>query len=180
MPEPVVHVAGLARWRLRPTTPRGTPCFGSRWEASRLGAPSGRRPSLHVWVEVNGAVVAVARGHLIEGDGAAADHSGPGAAQIPSFSPLRDAAPDLRPAMQVRQMGVLEAWRGTGLGALALDRLLRASVRVWGARTGWLQAREAAIGFYARMGWVAFDPPYGIEGVGPHRSMWRSLDDLFD
>ena len=82
--------------------------------------------------------------------------------------------------MQVRQMGVREAWRGTGLGALALDHLLRASVRVWGARTGWLQAREAAIGFYARMGWDAFDPPYGIAGVGPHRSMRRSLDDLFD
>ena len=82
--------------------------------------------------------------------------------------------------MQVRQMGVLEPWRGAGLGALALDHLLRASVRVWSARTGWLQAREAAVGFYARMGWEVFDPPYSIEGVGPHRSMWRSLGDLFD
>lgn len=181
MPEPVVHVAG-------PGEVAPEAYYATRYAVLRapLGRPRGseRLPdddrALHVWVEVDGNVVAVARGHLIEGDGAAADHSGPGAAQIPSFSPLRHAAPDLRPAMQVRQMGVLEPWRGTGLGALALDHLLRASVRMWGARTGWLQAREAAIGFYARMGWEAFDPPYEIEGVGLHRSMRRPLDDLFD
>jgi predicted GNAT family N-acyltransferase len=82
--------------------------------------------------------------------------------------------------MQVRQMGVLEAWRGQGLGALALEHLLRASVRTWEARTGWLQAREAAIEFYSRMGWKTFDAPYNIEGVGLHRSMQRSLVGLFD
>ena len=181
MPDPVVHVDG-------PGEVATEAYYATRSAVLRepLGRPRGseRLPdddhALHVWVEVDGNVVAVARGHLIEGDGAAADHSGPDAAQIPSFSPLRHAAPDLRPAMQVRQMGVLEPWRGTGLGALALDHLLRTSVRVWGARTGWLQAREAAVGFYARMGWEAFDPPYSIEGVGPHRSMWRPLDGLFD
>ena len=77
-------------------------------------------------------------------------------------------------------MGVLEARRGQGLGALALQHLLRESVHTWGATTGWLQAREAAIEFYARMGWEAFDAPYDIEGVGPHRSMRRSLVGLFD
>ena len=181
MTAPVVHVAV-------PGEVAPEAYYATRYAVLRapLGRPLGseRLPdddhALHVWVEVDGAVVAVARGHLIEGDGAAADHSGPGAAQIPAFSPLSETAVDLRPAMQVRQMGVLEPWRGTGLGALALDRLLHASVQVWGARTGWLQAREAAIGFYARMGWEAFDAPYVIDGVGPHRSMWRSLDGLFD
>ena len=181
MPDPVVHVAG-------PGEMAPEAYYATRYAVLRepLGRPRGSERlvdddrALHVWVEADGDVVAVARGHLIEGDGAAADHSGPGAPQIPSFSPLRHAAPELRPAMQVRQMGVLEPWRGTGLGALTLDHLLRASVRTWGARTGWLQAREVAIGFYARMGWKAIDPPYGIEGVGPHRSMWRPLDDLFD
>lgn len=176
-----VHVA-------RPGEVAPEPYYATRYAVLRapLGRPRGseRLPdddqALHVWIEVEGAVVAVARGHLIEGDGAAADHAGPGAAQIPAFAPLSKANSSLRPAMQVRQMGVLEAWRGQGLGALALEHLLGESVRVWGAQTGWLQAREAAIEFYARMGWEAFDAPYDIEGVGPHRSMRRSLIGLFD
>ena len=181
MSTPVVQVAG-------PGEVAPEAYYATRYAVLRapLGRPPGseRLPdddeALHVWVEVEGLVVAVARGHMIEGDGAAADHAGPGAAQIPAFSPLSEGDSSLRPAMQVRQMGVLEAWRGQGLGALALEHLLRASVRTWGARTGWLQAREAAIEFYARMGWEAFDAPYDIEGVGPHRSMQRSLVGLFD
>ncbi|MEC8264959.1 MAG: hypothetical protein VX011_05450, partial [Candidatus Thermoplasmatota archaeon] len=86
MPEPVVHVAGLGE-----VAPEAY--YATRYAVLRapLGRPPGseRLPdddqALHVWVEVDGTVVAVARGHLIEGDGAAADHSGPGAAKIPSF-----------------------------------------------------------------------------------------------
>ena len=178
---PTVHVA-------RPGEVAPETYYATRYAVLRapLGRPPGsdRLPdddqALHVWVEVEGVVVAVARGHLIEGDGAAADHAGPGAAQIPAFAPLSEQDSSLRPAMQVRQMGVLEARRGQGLGALALQHLLRESVHTWGATTGWLQAREAAIEFYARMGWEAFDAPYDIEGVGLHRSMRRSLVGLFD
>ena len=178
---PTVHVA-------RPGEVAPETYYATRYAVLRapLGRPVGseRLPdddqALHVWVEVEGVVVAVARGHLIEGDGAAADHAGPGAAQIPAFAPLSEQDSSLRPAMQVRQMGVLGAWRGQGLGALALQHLLRESVHTWGATTGWLQAREAAIEFYARMGWEAFDAPYDIEGVGLHRSMRRSLVGLFD
>ena len=178
---PIVHVT-------RPGEVAPEAYYATRYAVLRapLGRPVGseRLPdddqALHVWVEVEGVVVAVARGHLIEGDGAAADHAGPGAAQIPAFAPLSEQDSSLRPAMQVRQMGVLEARRGQGLGALALQHLLRESVHTWGATTGWLQAREAAIEFYARMGWEAFDAPYDIEGVGPHRSMRRSLVGLFD
>jgi len=178
---PTVHVA-------RPGEVAPETYYATRYAVLRapLGRPVGseRLPdddqALHVWVEVEGVVVAVARGHLIEGDGAAADHAGPGAALIPAFAPLSEQDSSLRPAMQVRQMGVLEASRGQGLGALALQHLLRESVHTWGATTGWLQAREAAIEFYARMGWEAFDAPYDIEGVGLHRSMRRSLVGLFD
>ena len=178
---PTVHVA-------RPGEVAPETYYATRYAVLRapLGRPVGseRLPdddqALHVWVEVEGVVVAVARGHLIEGDGAAADHAGPGAALIPAFAPLSEQDSSLRPAMQVRQMGVLESWRGQGLGALALQHLLRESVHTWGATTGWLQAREAAIEFYARMGWEAFDAPYDIEGVGLHRSMRRSLVGLFD
>lgn len=181
MSAPVVQVAG-------PGEQAPETYYATRYSVLRepLGRPRGseRLPddaqALHVWVEMDGIVIAVARGHLIEGDGAAADHAGPGAAQIPSFTPLAKDDALLRPAMQVRQMGVLEAWRGRGLGALALEHLLRGSVQTWGARTGWLQAREGAIGFYAREGWTAFGSPYSIEGVGLHRSMWRTLEGLFD
>ena len=181
MSVPSVHLAG-------PGEVAPEAYYATRYAVLRapLGRPRGseRLPdddeALHVWVELDGEVVAVARGHLIKGDGAAADHAGPGAAQIPAFAPLSEQDSSLRPAMQVRQMGVLEAWRGQGLGALALEHLLRESVHIWGAQTGWLQAREVAIEFYSRMGWKTFDAPYNIEGVGLHRSMQRSLVGLFD
>lgn len=181
MSTPTVHVAG-------PGEPAPEAYYATRYAVLRepLGRPRGSErllddaTALHVWIEVDGVVVAVARGHLITGDGAAADHAGPEAAKIPAFAPLAKDDTSLRPAVQVRQMGVLEAWRGQGFGALALEHLVRACVQTWNARTGWLQAREGAIEFYAREGWVAFDPPYSIAGVGPHRSMWRRLDKLFD
>lgn len=158
--------------------------FQTRYEVLRqpLGRPPGseRLPdegqALHVWVEREGTVVAVGRAHLVLGDGAAADHAGPDAPRIPSFAPLaEEGAERLRPAVQVRQMGVLEVHQGLGLGALVLDHLEREAVALWGAQTGWLQARKAAIGFYAGQGWSLTGPAYEIEGVGPHRSMWKAF-----
>ena len=158
--------------------------FSTRYDVLRrpLGRPPGseRLPdeeeALHAWVTLEGRIVSVARAHLLVGDGAAADHAGPGAASIPAFEPLR--GPDhasLRPAVQIRQMGVVDAHRGRGFGALVLQHLERAVVEHWQATTGWLQAREGAIGFYERCGWSTFGSGYVIDGVGPHMSMRKSL-----
>lgn len=187
-------LAGLRVVCARPGEPLPAAYFAARYGFLRapLGAPPGAErladdsDALHVWVEAveGGEVLAVARAHVVEGDGAAADHAGPGAARTPGFGPLGGAregslrsaaAATLRPAVQVRQMGVSEAHRRRGLGAAALARLLKEAVAVWGARSGWLQAREGAVGFYARLGWQEVDEPFTITGVGPHRSMWRSL-----
>jgi GNAT superfamily N-acetyltransferase len=158
--------------------------FATRYEVLRrpLGRPPGserltdEHEALHVWVAVEGQIVAVGRAHLLLGDGAAADHAGLGAATIPAFEPLRgpNDAP-LRPAVQIRQMGVLSSFQGRGYGALVLDHLERNASAHFHATTGWLQAREAAIGFYERCGWGVVGAWYDIEGVGRHRSMMKTF-----
>ena len=177
-PKVTVHVARPGELGLIPEA-----YFATRFETLR--APVGGKPgserlpddaeALHVWLEEGGAVVAVARAHVIEGDGAAADHAGPDAARIPPFGPLVRDSNRLRPAVQVRQMGVLASHRSRGMGSRLLARLLEESVACFDARTGFLQARAPAIPFYAREGWSAIDDPYSIRGVGPHRSMAKAL-----
>ncbi|GIR77331.1 MAG: hypothetical protein CM15mP79_2680 [Methanobacteriota archaeon] len=153
MPEPVVHVAG-------PGEVAPEAYYATRYAVLRepLGRPPGseRLPdddrALHVWVEVNGALVAVARGHLIEGDGAAADHSGPGAAKIPSFRRCVMRPPISALPCKCGRWASSSRGAGPVLGRWPWTTSCGFRPRV-GRKTGWLQAREAAVGFYARMGW---------------------------
>ena len=83
-----------------------------------LGMPHGSErlsdddDALHAWFEVDNAVVAVGRAHVLpnDSDGSGVDHKGPGAATIPPFGPLARAEVQ-RPAFQIRQMGTLEEHR---------------------------------------------------------------------
>jgi GNAT superfamily N-acetyltransferase len=79
----------------------------------------------------------------------------------------------LRPAVQVRGMGTLDEYQGRGLASEVLQTLEQESARLWNARTGWLQARIAAIPFYEANGWCCFGPEYEVPNVGPHVSMWK-------
>jgi GNAT superfamily N-acetyltransferase len=132
--------------------------------------------ALHGWIELDGVVLCVGRAHLIPlgSDGGGKDHDGPHAAIIPPFGPLVSATAQ-RPAFQIRQMGTLAKHRRKGLAATVLDALECEMVRLYGAKTGFLQAREHAVPFYEAQGWTVIDPAYEIAEIGPHRSMMKAF-----
>ena len=71
------------------------------------------------------------------------------------------------------QMAVEPERQGSGLGT-RLVRALEQEVAARGFREITLHARDAAVGFYARLGYVTFGRPYVEVGV-PHQNMRRSL-----
>jgi len=158
--------------------------FETRYAVLRapLGMPLGSErlsddaEAVHAWVEDEESVVAVGRAHIIpeNSDGSGADHKGLGAATIPAFGPLATQTAH-RPAFQIRQMGTLAKHRRKGLAATVLDALECEMVRLYGAKTGFLQAREHAVPFYEAQGWTVIDPAYEIAEIGPHRSMMKAF-----
>ena len=143
----------------------------------------------HAWIEQRGEILSVGRIHLIPADsaGACEDTVADDAANCPDFEPLKGVAwrdsrgiliptpAQCRPASQIRQMGTLGEHRSKGYGRMVLHNLELLAVETWGVKTGWLQARIAAIGFYEREGWTTFSHQYDVEGIGPHVSMWKDL-----
>jgi len=132
--------------------------------------------AIHAWWETDeGRVVAVGRIHRIpdDSDGAQSDHAGPDAAVCPAFTPLIDGAAELRPAVQIRQMGTRQEWRRQGLASGLVVALEAAAISHWGAKSGWLQARIEAVPMYAGEEWIEFGEEYEVKGIGPHRSMWK-------
>ena len=158
--------------------------FATRYAVLRqpLGMPHGSEhlsdddDALHAWFEVDNVVAAVGRAHVLpnDSDGSGVDHKGPGAATIPPFGPLARAEVQ-RPAFQIRQMGTLEEHRRKGLAGEVLSALEEGMVAQYGAKTGFLQAREHVIEFYRSQGWVLIDEPYAITNIGPHRSMMKTF-----
>jgi len=71
------------------------------------------------------------------------------------------------------QMAVEPERQGSGLGT-RLVRALEQEVSARGFREITLHARDAAVGFYARLGYVTFGPPYVEVGIA-HQNMRRSL-----
>jgi predicted GNAT family N-acyltransferase len=88
-----------------------------------------------------------------------------------------DARPDETAAWQLRGMATAEHLRGRGIGAAVLDEAAR-QVRDRGGRLLWCEARERAIAFYARHGFVGDGEIYLNRETGiPHQRMWRELFD---
>jgi GNAT superfamily N-acetyltransferase len=71
-------------------------------------------------------------------------------------------------------MGTRSEVRGLGAGAALVEEAGR-----WAARQGahwlWCDAREVALGFYARMGFDFVSETYDVPEIGPHRMMVRRL-----
>lgn len=159
--------------------------FQCRYEVLRLplGFPIGSErliddnEAIHAWVEKDGVVICVGRAHLIdeESDGGAADHAGPGASTCPAFGPLQEKTSQNRPSIQIRQMGTRQQGRRQGLATAVLDALETMSIQHFSAKTGFLQAREAAFAFYQSQQWKMIDSPYSIEKIGPHHSMMKQF-----
>lgn len=77
------------------------------------------------------------------------------------------------PAWRLRSMATDPAVRGDGFGALVVAEAARIA-RQNGADVLWCQAREAAIGFYARQGWQRHGELFDTD-FGPHSEMALSL-----
>ena len=75
---------------------------------------------------------------------------------------------------QLRGMATLPAVRGEGHGA-ALIRAAEAFVREHGGRVAWFNARRAAEGFYAHMGYRTVSEEFDVPGIGPHVVMEKRL-----
>jgi predicted GNAT family N-acyltransferase len=82
--------------------------------------------------------------------------------------------PDARAAWQLRGMATDPAVRGSGAGrALVTAGLARVAAR--GGDLVWCDARQAAAGFYERMGFTVAAGPYEIDPIGPHLGMVLEL-----
>ena len=170
--------------------------FDLRYEILRkpLGAPEGSERlndddrAIHAWIEDDGRIVSIGRVHKLDDseDGSAIDVKAQ--STCPPFAPLTKSyqqtlddrgrmIPDnYRPACQFRQMGTDPEYRGRNLATRILMALELTAIERWNVETGWLQARTAAIQFYAKNGWTAFGKPYDVPNVGPHRSMWKLFE----
>jgi predicted GNAT family N-acyltransferase len=89
----------------------------------------------------------------------------------PNPCPWRPA----RAAWQLRGMATDPAVRGTGTGRALVEAGL-ARVAALGGDLVWCDARQAAAGFYARMGFTQVTDPYEISPIGPHVGMLIPLD----
>lgn len=78
------------------------------------------------------------------------------------------------PAFRLRGMAVEAKYRRGGVGT----RLL-ASLEIWlrqkKAPSLWFNARESAFPFYLKLGYEFMSPMFDVEGLGPHRVMWKDL-----
>jgi len=77
-------------------------------------------------------------------------------------------------ACQVRGMASHPSVRGAGFGAAVLAACID-EARRRGALILWCNAREAALGFYQRAGFIATGERFEIAGIGPHFRMHRPL-----
>jgi len=93
-------------------------------------------------------------------------------------SEVREAA-SLQPdevTYRLRGMAVAEEWRGQGLGARLLESsLVRLGLKAPACEIGWCNARESAVTFYEKQGFEVVGERFEIEGIGPHRAMWRQV-----
>ncbi len=90
---------------------------------------------------------------------------------IPAPCPWR---PDEGPAWQLRGMATAEAARGRGVGRVALDAAV-AHVRAAGAALLWCNARDVALSFYERAGFVVVGDGFVNEAGIPHHRMTLDL-----
>jgi predicted GNAT family N-acyltransferase len=79
----------------------------------------------------------------------------------------------LHPSGKLGRMAVLPPWRGCGVGASILRRLLDEAARQ-GLDTVYLHAQVPVLGFYARFGFIAEGEEF-LEAAIPHRLMRLAL-----
>lgn len=78
-------------------------------------------------------------------------------------------------AIQLKGMAVAEQLQGAGLGALLIDAGIALAIEQ-GAKVAWARARDSAMGFYERLGFVSTGDGF-IDGptAMPHHIVVRTL-----
>ena len=76
-------------------------------------------------------------------------------------------------AAKIERVAVLDHLRGTGVGA-QLVRTALEKLKAKGFTSAKLGSQLSAIGFYEKLGFVAFGPEFDDAGI-PHRMMTRDL-----
>ncbi|NBY06358.1 MAG: N-acetyltransferase, partial [Betaproteobacteria bacterium] len=78
-------------------------------------------------------------------------------------------------AMQLKGMAVADELQGEGLGALLIDAGIALTIER-GATIAWARARDSAMGFYERLGFVSAGDGF-IDGptAMPHHIVVRTL-----
>jgi GNAT superfamily N-acetyltransferase len=96
---------------------------------------------------------------------------------LPATYPLR---PEVAGSWQLRGMATVAARRNEGIGALLLTAAV-GEVRARGGRLLWCQARDSAIRFYARHGFLGEGEHFVQAETGiMHQLMYRELAGVFD
>lgn len=91
-----------------------------------------------------------------------------------SFFPLAREGSDAQKSFRLRGMGVIDARRGTGIGTAILERGVEL-VTEYGGDEVWCHAREGAVRFYQRHGFVTEGDFWDVPVIGPHVLMFREL-----
>ena len=118
--------------------------------------------TFHAGAELDGRIVSIASMYL---ESRPADAAG-------GVEPGPDHAAGT--AWRLRGMATEPGLRNSGAGRAALEAC-EAHAREHGATLLWCNARTPAIGFYERMGWIAYGEEFDIPTAGPHYVMERPL-----
>lgn len=98
---------------------------------------------------------------------------------IATFMP--DRHPALGPEIdyRLRAMATHSDHRGRGVGRQILEHGIT-ELREHGIDGVWADARHAALGFYASLGWEVTGPSYEVTLRGLHRLVWRRTDEVIN
>lgn len=90
---------------------------------------------------------------------------------------LREPSADGAAAWRLRGMAVASSWRGEHVGALLVDRAVEHVARqiTGGDAQLWCLARQVAVGFYSRLGFMPAGEWGDVPGIGPHLPMSRPV-----
>jgi GNAT superfamily N-acetyltransferase len=94
---------------------------------------------------------------------------------VGSFSPEAHADLPARRPYRLRGMASAPEVRGRGAGRMLLDQAV-VVLAERGCDLLWCNAREVAIPFYERMGFIGRGPLFDIPGIGPHQVMLLPID----
>ena len=76
---------------------------------------------------------------------------------------------------RLRGMATAEKHQRQGFGAMAIRNGI-VCLEQMNCDFLWFNAREKAIGFYEKFGFQIFGPVFDIQGIGPHKVMYKALN----